>query len=801
MSAPANGSLKPGKPTPLGSFYDGSGTYFALYSAAAHSVTLCLIDDDGTEHQIPITTTDGHIWHIYVAGIAPGQRYGYRIDGDWDPQQGALCNPSKFLVDPYAKAFDGEYQPHDALLGYQIGNPDIRDEEDSLPYSMTSVVVADFFNWGDDRRLRHPMADTVIYEAHVRGLTQRNPEVPEEIRGTYAGLVHPSVLEYLAGLGITAIELLPVHQFLHDRRLLEMGLRNYWGYNSFGFFAPHRDYSSLKNPGGQVAEFKKMVKTFHKAGIEVILDVVYNHTAEGSAEGPTLNFKGIDNRAYYHLSKDDPSSYFDFTGCGNSVNMRHPYTLQLVLDSLRYWVEEMHVDGFRFDLAVTLTRGDEAVDMWGNFISAVQQDPVLSQVKLIAEPWDLGYGGYQVGGFPYPWSEWNGKFRDTMREFWCGNPDVLGEFAGRLTGSADFYAHTNRRPFNSINFITAHDGFTMRDLVTYNQKNNEANGEDNRDGESHNRNWNCGVEGPSDDPKIQALRLRQQRNMLATLFLSQGTPMLLHGDEVGRTQGGNNNVYCQDNEISWMDWEAAKDPQWAGLHSFTQALIELRHKHPIFRQSNFFTGENVPADSPTESHLNDTSQGLPDVIWMTPNGKEMEPADWDNAFAASIMVFLNGHANATPNPLGGLHGDSSFLMLFNASHDPCTFHIPDELCEADSNDWHFVLNTAEEVPECPTGEMPAESMESTWPDGEKPENDGAADTFAPAEDDGDPADAESVETAELPDVNSDPDAFPVSIPLAADDVADGLVTGKVDTKETNLLVLPPHTFVLLEQEP
>lgn len=703
MSKLYEGSVTPGRPYPLGANYDGSGTNFALFSSAATGVTLCLIGEDGTEEQVPVTTNDGDIWHCYISGVHPGQRYGYRVEGAWDPAEGQFCNPAKFLVDPYARAFDGEYALHDALLPYQIDDPDEPCAVDSLPYSMTSVVVSSFFNWENDRPLRRPLTDTVIYEAHIHGVTKNHPDIPEELRGTYSGMCHPVVLEYLTDLGVTSVELLPVQQFFHDRRLRQLGLRNYWGYNTFGYFAPHLDYSSQSEPGEQVAEFKNMVKTFHKAGIEVILDVVYNHTAEGNAMGPMLNFRGIDNLAYYRTDKENPKAYANVTGCGNTINMRRPHTLQLILDSLRYWVEEMHVDGFRFDLATTLLRDGEKVDdvnLWGNFLTAVHQDPVLRNVKLIAEPWDLGYDGYQVGSYPYPWLEWNGKYRDTVREFWTGNASVLGEFAGRLTGSADLFAHNKRRPGHSVNFVTAHDGFTLRDLVTYEEKSNEANGEDNRDGESHNRNWNCGVEGLTDDPTVLQLRRQQQRNLLTTLLLSQGTPMLLHGDEMNRTQQGNNNVYCQDNELSWMDWETARnDADAADFHAYTRYVLKLRRKHPIFRQNSFFTGKNVPAENPSTELLRHHDgdepilDTLPDVLWMNTAGKIMEPSDWENATTSTLMVFLNGHANRTPNPLGGLHGDSSFIFLINGSREDQTFTIPSELQTSGTGQWDWKLDT------------------------------------------------------------------------------------------------------------
>ena len=521
----------PGNSYPLGSTYDGSGTNFALFSEVADKVELCLIDSDGAETRIEMREVDAHIWHCYLPGIIPGQRYGYRVHGPWDPHQGLRCDPSKILLDPYAKAFDGKFDGDASLFSYDIDNPDERNTDDSLGHTMLSVVINPYFDWGSDRLPRHPMNKTVVYEAHVKGMTMTHPDVPENYRGTYAGFAHPSIVKYLKDLGVTAIELMPIHQFYQDDRLHELGLSNYWGYNTFGFLAPHQDYAAAKKPGAAVSEFKNMVRAFHDNDIEVILDVVYNHTTEGNHMGPTLSFRGIDNAAYYRLVDDDRQHYMDYTGTGNSLNVRHPHTLQLIMDSLRYWVTEMHIDGFRFDLASTLARELHDVDRLSAFFDLVQQDPIVSQVKLIAEPWDVGEGGYQVGNFPAIWSEWNGMYRDTVRNFWRGEPATLGEFASRLTGSSDLYAANDRRPTASINFVTAHDGFTLHDLVSYNEKHNEANKEDNRDGESHNRSWNCGVEGPTDDPDIIQLRGRQIRNFLTTLLLSQGTPMICHGEK------------------------------------------------------------------------------------------------------------------------------------------------------------------------------------------------------------------------------------------------------------------------------
>ncbi|ABY23453.1 isoamylase [Renibacterium salmoninarum ATCC 33209] len=536
----------PGSAYPLGASFDGNGTNFAIFSEVATAVHLCLIDDGGVETRIPLTEVDGYVWHCYLPQIRPGQKYGYRVEGPYDPANGQRCNPNKLLLDPYAKAVSGQVDWDNALFSYDHADPNQRNDEDSLPHMMLGVVINPFFDWDGDRPPRTPYHRSFIYEAHVKGLTQLHPEVPDEQKGNYAGVGYPAVIAHLKKLGVRAIELMPVHQFVQDNTLLDKGLRNYWGYNTIGFFAPHNEYSSTGDQGQQIQEFKAMVRALHRAGIEVILDVVYNHTAEGNQLGPTLSFRGIDNAAYYRLVDDDEQYYMDYTGTGNSLNVRNPHSLQLLMDSLRYWVTEMHVDGFRFDLASTLAREFYDVDKLSTFFELIQQDPVVSQVKLIAEPWDVGPGGYQVGNFPPQWTEWNGKYRDTVRDFWRGEPSTLGEFASRLTGSSDLYEHSGRRPVASINFITAHDGFTLADLVSYNYKHNEANGEGNRDGESHNRSWNCGVEGATDDAGIRALRARQQRNFIATAMLSQGVPILVHGDELGRTQQGNNNAYCQD---------------------------------------------------------------------------------------------------------------------------------------------------------------------------------------------------------------------------------------------------------------
>src|SRR5436190_6906994 len=593
----------PGKPYPLGATYDGSGTNFSVFSDQAERIELCLFDEHDHETRIDLPESTALCWHGDLPHVRPGQRYGFRVHGPWAPDNGQWFNPAKVLLDPYATAVDGLWDWNEAVFPYHFADPEnSKNELDSAPFVPKSVVINPFFDWRNDRQPNTPWHRTVVYETHVKGFSRAHTEIPEELRGTYAGLAHPVSIEYLKNLGVTAVELLPVHQFVHDSTLAERGLRNYWGYNSIGYLAPHNEYSAGGQCGEQVLEFKHLVKTLHAAGMEVILDVVYNHTAEGNHLGPVLAFKGIDNATYYRLSEMDASYYVDHTGTGNSLNTRQPYALQLLMDSLRYWVNEMHVDGFRVDLASTLAREFYDVDRLSTFFELVQQDPVVSQVKLIAEPWDVGPGGYQVGNFPPQWTEWNGAYRDTVRDFWRGEPS-LGEFASRLAGSSDFYEHSGRRPVASINFVTAHDGFTLRDLVSYNEKHNEANGEDNNDGESHNRSWNHGVEGPTDDPGILALRAREQRNPLATLLLSQGVPMVLHGDEMRRTQGGNNNTYAQDSEISWVHWDEADNP----LTEFTAALVRLRQDHPTFRRKRFFTGTAVRS-----------GEQLDDIVWLHP---------------------------------------------------------------------------------------------------------------------------------------------------------------------------------------
>jgi isoamylase len=608
--------------------------------------------------------------------VKPGQRYGFRVHGPWAPEHGSWCNPAKLLLDPYAKAIEGPWIWNEAVFPYHFGAPESsRNDLDSAPFVPKSIVINPFFDWGLDRRPNTPWHRTVVYETHVKGFTTTHPQIPDELRGTYAGMAHPVAVKYLQRLGVTAVELLPVHQFVQDSTLQTRGLRNYWGYNSIGYLAPHNEYARGQR-GEQVQEFKHLVKTLHEAGIEVILDVVYNHTAEGNHLGPVLSFKGIDNGAYYRLSAENRRYYVDYTGTGNTLNMRNPHVLQLIMDSLRYWVLEMHVDGFRFDLAATLARELHDVDRLSSFFDLIQQDPVVSQVKLIAEPWDIGEGGYQVGNFPPLWSEWNGKYRDTVRDFWRGTDRTLAEFAYRLTGSSDLYKGSARSPYASINFITAHDGFTLRDLVSYNDKHNEANGEGNRDGENHNRSWNCGEEGPSDDATVNELRTRQQRNYLATLMLSQGVPMLLGGDELGRTQRGNNNAYCQDNNISWYDWSRADE----GLLQFTRRLIRLRHRHPVFCRRRWFQGR--------EPHRSSVG----DIGWFTTSGAEMSEDDWRAGFAKSLGVFLNGSEIPTPNERGERVIDASFYVMFNAHREALQFRLPPKVW---GERWAQVMDTHE----------------------------------------------------------------------------------------------------------
>ncbi|UYN85056.1 MAG: glycogen debranching protein GlgX [Microcella sp.] len=653
----------PGNAYPLGATFDGSGTNFALFSEVAERVELCLFDDDRVETQIELIDVDAFVWHAYLPGVQPGQCYGYRVHGPYDPSWGQRCAGEKLLLDPYAKAVHGEVDWDESLFAYRFDDPNQRNEADSAAHAMLGVVVNPYFDWAGDRAPGIPYSESVIYEAHVAGLTRTHPEVPEALRGTYAGVAHPAIIDHLQRLGVTAIELMPVHQFVHDKHLVDQGLSNYWGYNTIGFLAPHNAYSSSGDRGDQVSEFKTMVRSLHAAGIEVILDVVYNHTAEGNHLGPMLSFKGIDNAAYYRLVDDDPQYYMDYTGTGNSLNVRHPHSLQLIMDSLRYWVTEMHVDGFRFDLASALAREFYDVDRLAAFFDLVHQDPVVSQVKLIAEPWDVGPGGYQVGNFPAQWTEWNGRYRDTVRDFWRGEEGTLGEFAARLTGSADLYENSGRRPVASINFITAHDGFTLTDLVSYNEKHNEANGEGNADGDSHNRSYNMGVEGPTDDPTITALRARQVRNLLATLLLSQGVPMISHGDELGRTQNGNNNVYAHDSPLSWINWSTAD----AALIEFVGSIARLRREHPVFRRTRFFDGH------PTRRHA---TEPVADIVWLRPDGSAMDESDWDAGFGRSVGVYLNGHGIRERDARGEPIVDRSFLVYVSAHDEPVEVTLP-----------------------------------------------------------------------------------------------------------------------------
>ncbi|GAA0883597.1 glycogen debranching protein GlgX [Sphingobacterium siyangense subsp. cladoniae] len=668
--------INTGSPYPLGATYDGEGVNFALFSENAEAVELYLYDSSNQQEieKFKITEKTHQVWHIYVSGIKPGQLYGYRVHGPYDPAQGHRFNPHKLLIDPYAKAISGVVQWNDALFAYNIGEDDLSlDTTDSAPFVPKSVVIDGHFDWGDDHPPRIPMHQSVIYETHVKGFTATHPEIPEEIRGTYAALAHPVTINYLKELGITAIELLPIHHFITDRHLQDKGLTNYWGYNSVGFFAPDVRYSASGTHGEQVLEFKEMVKALHSAGIEVILDVVYNHTGEGNEMGPTLSFRGIDNASYYRLA-EDPRYYMDFTGTGNTLNTRQPNVLRLIMDSLRYWVQEMHVDGFRFDLASALARELHDVDKLSSFFDVIHQDPVISQVKLIAEPWDIGEGGYQVGEFPAGWAEWNGKYRDCIRDYWIGADSMIAEFANRLTGSSDLYRGDNRTPSASINFITAHDGFTLHDLVSYNEKHNEANGEDNKDGESHNRSWNCGAEGPTDDSTVNNLREKQKRNMLVTLFLSQGVPMLVAGDEQGRTQQGNNNAYCQDNEISWLNWANVD----LSLLDFTKKLIHFRREHPVFCRRKWFQGLPI------------RGTGVEDIVWFLPDASEMDDHHWQEDYARSLAVFLNGAGIRSVDTDGKKIVDANFYLIFNAYWEDVTYTLPGENYGAG---WFKILDT------------------------------------------------------------------------------------------------------------
>jgi glycogen operon protein len=657
--------LWPGTAFPLGATWDGAGTNFSIHSENAEGVELCLFDDDGSQTVIPLQERDAFMWHGYVPGISPGQRYGYRVHGPFSPGAGHRFNASKLLIDPYAKAIEGDVDWGPEVFPYPLGAP-----QEDLAYSDAddaalvpkAIVIDGAFYWGDDAFPRHPWHETVIYETHVKGYTITHPGIPHELQGTYAGLAHPAAIEHLQLLGITAVELMPVHHLIHGKHLIDKGLRNYWGYDSIGYFAPYSGYSASGARGEQVTEFKNMVRALHEVDIEVILDVVYNHTGEGNHLGPMLSFRGVDNATYYRLVPDNPRYYMDFTGTGNTLNVRHPQTLRLIMDSLRYWVLEMHVDGFRFDLAAALARGFYDVDRLSAFFDIIHQDPILSTVKLIAEPWDVGDGGYQVGNFPPLWSEWNGKYRDTVRDYWRGADAALADFANRLTGSSDLYQDDGRRPLASINFVTAHDGFTLHDLVSYNSKHNEANSENNLDGENNNRSWNCGVEGETDDPAVRTLRERQKRNFLATLALSQGVPMFLGGDEMGRTQHGNNNAYCQDNEISWYDW-SLRDENLA-LLGFARRVMHFRSRHPTFRRRKWFIGRPIHGS------------GVTDIGWFNPDGTEMTEEQWNAGFAKSIGVFLNGEEIPGLGPRGERIADDSFLLLFNGHYDMIEFTLP-----------------------------------------------------------------------------------------------------------------------------
>lgn len=676
----------PGRPYPQGATWDGEGVNFALFSENATGVELCLFTHEQQDQEIQrirMEERTDQVWHCYLPEARPGQLYGYRVHGPYDPQAGHRFNPSKLLIDPYAKALTGVVKWSDAMFGYRIGDPagdlsyDDRNNAGNMP---KCVVIDQAFTWGEDKLLNTPWSKTVIYEVHVKGATMRHPDVPEHLHGTYAGLASPAMIEYLQALGVTAVELLPIHHFVNDKHLHEKGLTNYWGYNSIAFLAPDIRYSAFPEQGRKVYEFKTMVKTLHSAGIEVILDVVYNHTGEGSHLGPTLSFRGVDNATYYRLVPDDERYYMDYTGCGNTLNVRHPRTLQLIMDSLRYWVLEMHVDGFRFDLASALARELHDVDRLSAFFDIIHQDPILSQVKLIAEPWDLGEGGYQVGNFPPGWAEWNGKYRDTIRSYWKGDGGVLGEMAHRLSGSSDLYGASGRQPYASINFVIAHDGFTLNDLVSYNDKHNEANGEDGRDGSDHNASWNCGVEGVTDDPQINELREKQKRNFLATLLLSQGVPMLCGGDELGRTQQGNNNAYCQDTEISWFDWNLTKLNQQ--LLEFVKQLIKLKKNNPVFQRRRFFQGRRIQGSE------------VKDISWFHADGKEMLDEEWDMGFR-SLCLRLSGDAIEEVDEKGCAIFGETFLLLLNAHHETVPFTLP---AHKRGVRWELIFDTSVPVP-------------------------------------------------------------------------------------------------------
>jgi isoamylase len=685
-------AILPGKPYPQGATWDGTGVNFSIYSEDATGVELCLFDDPNSEARRTITIREstGHIWHCYVPDILPGQYYGFRIYGPYDPERGFRFNPAKLVIDPYAKALAGSVNWKAPVFGYELGNPDEdlqpngRDDATAIP---KGVVTISTFDWGNDRPPLTPLHDSILYEVHVKGLTARHPQIPEELRGSYAALIHPALINYFKNLGITAVELMPVHAFLDDKHLLDQGLRNYWGYNTINFFAPEARYSSSGDSGQQVGEFKAMVRGLHRAGIEVILDVVYNHTAEGNHLGPTLSFRGVDNRTYYRLVADQPRFYMDYTGTGNTLNVRHPQVLKLIMDSLRYWILEMHVDGFRFDLASALARELHAVDRLSAFFDIINQDPVISQVKLIAEPWDVGEGGYQVGKFPALWAEWNGRYRDVVRRYWKGDDGQLAELGYRLTGSSDLYQRDSRHPTASINFITAHDGFTLQDLVSYNEKHNDANLEDNRDGTNDNHSWNCGTEGPSDDPAIPELRERQKRNFLATLLLSQGVPMICGGDEIGRTQHGNNNAYAQDNETSWFDWEL--DANGRNLLAFTRDLIELRKNHPNLHRRKFFQDRRIDPEAP-DRRVNGGVEG--DILWLRPDGKEMSQEEWHAGWICCVGMLLNGRTLDDVNAVGEPILDDTFLILCNPHHEPIRFLLPNL---AAGKSWTVSLDTGQ----------------------------------------------------------------------------------------------------------
>jgi isoamylase len=687
----------PGRPYPLGSTWDGEGINFAIYADHASDVELCLFNDETDQSEfikIKLAERTHHIWHVYIPGLAPGQLYGYRVNGPFDPENGHRYNVNKLLIDPYAKGIAGVINWHDALFGYILGDEqeDLSfNEMDSAPFIPKSIVIDQAYDWDNEQPLDIPYHESIIYELHVKGFTNQHPDIPEEIRGTYAGLGHPVSVNYLKSLGVTAIELMPVHQFVNDRHLIEKGLSNYWGYNTIGFFSPDIRYAASSERGGQVLEFKNMVKAMHQAGIEVILDVVYNHTAEGNHMGPTLSFKGVDNQSYYRLTEDQ-RYYMDYTGTGNTLNANLPNVLRLIMDSLRYWITEMHVDGFRFDLAPALARELHAVNKLSAFFDIIHQDPVISQVKLIAEPWDIGEGGYQVGNFPHEWAEWNGKYRDCIRDYWRGADSMLGEFAQRFTGSPDLYQDDLRRPTASVNFITAHDGFTLHDLVTYNDKHNDANGEGNQDGERHNSSCNYGIEGETDDQQINLIRDRQKRNLLTTLFLSQGIPMLVAGDEFGRTQQGNNNAYCQDNEISWLNWVEADE----SLFAFTQQLIHLRKKHPVFCRRRWFQGMPIKGI------------GLEDIAWFLPEGMEMEEHNWKEDFAKSLAIYLNGQDLKSTGVHGEKITDDNFYLMFNAHYEGLDYNLPNERYGVE---WIKVLDTSiEGIIESPLRHFTGESI-------------------------------------------------------------------------------------------